>query len=126
MITISYWTLLIRLVRQNLRFIKQSVLLLHKKHNLSEVNIDVCSHELRSRSYHETYNLIVKLKRIYGIIYDTTLLINELIGIPICIILIAIIAGNISAGYKVFLSFRGDIPVERVAGKNYKTSGQVF
>lgn len=118
MITISYWILLIRLVRENLRFIKKRVLLLHKKHKLFRVNMDIFSHDLKSRRNDEAHNVIVKLKRIYGIVYDITCLINELIGIPICLILIVIVIGNISAGYKVFLSIRGDIPMERVAGKD--------
>lgn len=118
MITVSYWILIIRLVREQLRFIKESLSLLHKKHKLYRVNIESFSHDLKARRNHDTYNLIVKLKRVYGIIYDTTSLINKLIRIPICMLLSAIVVGNISGGYKVFLSFRGDVPAERIAGKN--------
>lgn len=114
----SYWMLLICLIRQNLRFINECVTKLHETHKLFRINTEFYSHDLRMKRNHEFYNLIVKLKRIYGIIFDTTSLVNELIGIPVCLFLIIVVMGNISAGYKIFLSVKGDIEFERVVGKN--------
>lgn len=119
----SYWTLLIRLIRENLRFIKDCVVQLHKKAKLFRINSETFSHDSRMRRSHETYDFIVKLKRIYGIIYETTSLVNQLIAVPICLFIVLMVTANVSSGYKVFLTFRRDIPVERVAGKNYFITG---
>lgn len=116
-IVFSYWTLLVRLIRENLRFVNECLAHLHKKHSL-RLNPEPYGHDLRIRRNQETYNFIAKLKRVYGIIYDSTSLLNELIGIPICLFLIFLIVSNISGGYKVFLFFQGDIPVQRIGGNS--------
>lgn len=122
-IVFSYWTLLVRLIRENLRFVKECVVHLYKKHSLFRMNPERCSHDLRIRWNQETYNFIMKLKKIYGIIFDTTALINELIAMPICVFLIFIVLSNISGGYKIFLSSRGVIPVAEIGG-DYKNKNE--
>lgn len=123
MIVFSYWTLLVRLIRENLRSIKECIvqrLRLHKKVELFRISIETYNLDSKLKRNHETYNSIVKLKRIYCIIYETTSLVNEFIAAPICLLLILVVIANVSSGYKVFLSFKQHIPVERVAGKNLK------
>lgn len=115
-IVFGYWTLLVRLIGQNLRFVKESLAHLHKKHSMFRLNPEPYSHDLRIRRNQDTYNFIAKLKRIYGLIYDSTALVNELIGIPICLFLIFLVLSNISGGYRVFLSFKRDIPVGVIGG----------
>lgn len=117
MITFTYWTLLVRLIRENLRSIKDCVVQLHKNVKLFRRSSEAYNHGSRMRRNHETYNYIVKLKRIYGIIYETTSLVNEFIAAPISLFIIVVVIANVSSGYKVFLSFKQDVPVERVAGK---------
>lgn len=119
-IAFGYWTLLVRLIRENLRFVKECLVQLQiemkmfrGRGNSGTVN----ERNVKLNNDLETYNVIMKLKRIYGIIYETTALINELIAVPVCLIITYLIIGNVSSGYKVFLSFRNDIPLERVAGK---------
>lgn len=113
----SYWTLLVRLIRENLRFIKQSLAHLYKKHKLFQITPEHYSHDLTLRRNQEISNFITKLKRIYAIIYDSTALVNELIGIPICVYMVFVVSTNISAGYRVFLWYRGDLPFARIAGE---------
>lgn len=113
----SYWTLLLRLIRENLRFVKNGLAHLHQKHTQYRINPAPYINELRIRRNQETFNFIVKLKRMYGIIYDSTSLVNELIGIPICVFLINVVISNITSGYKVILSFQGVVPVQHIAGK---------
>lgn len=119
----SYWTLLVRLIRENLRFVKECVVQLHHKVTLFHINSEIFNHDSRLidsklKRNNETYDFVVKLKRIYGIIYETTALTNKLIAVPICLFIILIVIANVSSGYKVFLSFKRDIPIERIAGKS--------
>lgn len=116
-INFSYWTLLVRLIRENLRFVKKCLEHLRRKRKLFRINAEAYNHDLRMRRIEETYNFIAKLKRVYSIIYNSTSLVNELIGIPICVFMALIILSNISAGYRVFLSFRGDVAIGRIASK---------
>lgn len=117
-INCCYWTTLIRLIRENLRFVKKYLVQLHIDTKLFRNSPAVTSNlEIKLKKNFETYELIGKLKRIYGTIYETTSLINEFIAVPVCLVLIFVVVGNVSGGYKVFLSFRNDIPVERVFGK---------
>lgn len=115
-IVFSYWTLLVRLINENLRFLKDCLAHLQKKRTLLRVHPEPYCSDVRIKRSHETYNFIAKLKKIYGIIYDSTCLVNELIGVPICLFLIFLTLANISGGYKVFLSLRGDVPVGRIGG----------
>ncbi|XP_037048785.1 uncharacterized protein LOC119083224 [Bradysia coprophila] len=115
-ITFSYWTFLIRLVREQLRFVKDSLVQLQKNVQIFRIDPEIRNHDSRLRRNHETYNFFVKLKRIYGVIYETSLIVNEFIAVPICLIIIFVLISNVSSGYKVFLSLRNDVPMERVVG----------
>ncbi len=114
---VSYWTLLVRLIRENLRFIKGCLVHLNKKQKMFSLYPEPYSRDLRSRRAEETYNFIVKLKRIYVIIYESTSLVNEFLGIPICVFMAFVVLTNISGGYRVFLALQGDFPLQSIASK---------
>lgn len=116
---VCYWTLLVRLIGLNLHFIKESIEHLHKKQKLFDLYPEsLHKHDSKIRRSQETYNFIAKLKRMYGLVYDSVSLLNELIAIPICVFLVFVILSNISSAYKTFLAVIGDISLARAAGKN--------
>lgn len=116
-VVFSYWTLLVRLMRENLRFINKSLVHIHKKHKLFRLNgTERYSQDLRIRRNQETLNFIAKLKRTYALIYESTALVNEFIGIPISVFMALVVLSNISAGYRIFLWFVGEFPVARIVG----------
>ncbi len=123
---VSYWILLVRLIRENLRFIKGCLVHLNKKQKTLSLCSEPYNRDLRIRKAEETYDFIVKLKRMHAITYDSISLVNELIGIPICFFMVFVVLSNISGGYKVFLAFKGDILFERVAGKKTKKKLLVY
>lgn len=110
LILLSYWIFLIRLIRESLCCVKNCLVQLHK-------NVKLIHHSIATKN-HEIYNFIGKLKRIYGTICETTSLINELIAVPICLLLVLIVVGNVSSCYQVFLSFRKDLPKVRLVCKS--------
>lgn len=121
-IVFSYWTFLVRLVREQLRSVKKSLVQLQRNGKIFEIAPETRNHDSKVERNHATFDYFVKLKRIYGAIYETSSLVNELIAVPICLILFLVIFANTSSGYKVFLSFRNDVPVERVTSEtNFKS-----
>lgn len=72
---------------------------------------------------------VTKLKKIYGILHDTSSLINNFIGLSMTFLLFVVNGGNTSAGYKIFLSFKGDVTIERLGSKfqsNFESSTLIF
>lgn len=111
----------IRLTNENLSWLVKVLEKLNTKHELSKVNLEIISRNLKQlRRDDELFNAVMRLKRIYGILTETTGLINEVIGLPLMVIVIDLVIGNISGGYKVYLSFMGDVPAGRIGGKPLK------
>lgn len=115
----GYWTFLIRLVCEHLRFVKESLVQMKKHVNIFQIDPETRNHNSKMRRNHETFKFFVKLKRIYGVIYETSTIVNEVMAVPISLTILFVVIANVSSGYKVFLSFRSDIPLERVAGKTF-------
>ncbi len=117
---------MVRSIRENLRFIRDCLLHLNKKQETFSLHPEPHNKDLRIRRAEETYHSIVKLKRMHTIIYDSTSLVNDLIRIPMFVLMIFVVFSSISGGYKVFLAFKGDILLERVAGKKTKKKLLVY
>lgn len=113
-----YFMFFIMLVTENLKTLLEVLLKIHKLRGSTDINIGLHFYVKDGRKKNdEMFNDIQKLKRIYGILADTTCLINEVMGLPFMIQLVLMVLANVSAGYKIYLSFMGDVPVERIGGK---------
>lgn len=56
------------------------------------------------------------LRKIYGILCETTELVHNFTGVAIMASVVMAVLNNISAGYKVYLLYMGEIVLESVAG----------
>lgn len=114
-----YFLFFILLVNENLNYVKRVLAKLHTAtHDSPIMSFRVISIQAtKIKKCEELFNTIVKLKRIYISLCETTEIINKLFGLPIMIELIIFVLGNISAGYKVYLAILGDIPIARVGSK---------
>lgn len=109
-----------RLVKENLLGLKAILESLLEQQNMSKIPIHIIGHKIpSSNASRETIDTIIDLKKIYGMLYETTALIHASIGVGTTATVVMIVLSNISAGYKVYLSFKGDIVLERVAGNNF-------
>lgn len=110
----------ILLIKENLQCMYKVLEKLYKHQQTSMLIMDfraALSAKLPRKTSDELFDKMIKLKKIYWILFETTSLINELNGPPFMNQLIVLILGNISAGYKVYLSLMGDIVIERTGGK---------
>ena len=112
------------LVNENLDCMQKVLEKLHEMHQTLKINLLHLDFHVKSnikpqqtQNCVEMFDMIFKLKRVFGILSDTTLLINEINGPPYMAQLIVLILGDISAGYKVYLSFMGEVQIERLGGK---------
>lgn len=125
----NYFMFFIMIVNENLKTIAKVLAKFQKMRETKKLSI-VTTHlyvKTERRSYDETFNSLLKLKRIYGIIADTTSLINKVMGLPFMLKLVLMILGNVSAGYKIYLALMGDVPVERIGGEvELVTSAQIL
>lgn len=65
------------------------------------------------------YNSIVVLKRIYGLLYELSVWINETIGVALIFELLSIIISSTSAGYKFYSVFSGHMVIGRLGTPIY-------
>lgn len=79
-----------------------------------------------SNTSRQTINAIISLRRIYGILYETTAFINSFIGVAIMANVVMTVVNNISSGYKVYLLYMGEIVFERVAGTECYNQNKLF
>lgn len=121
-VLVSYWTILIRLISENLKFIRDCLVHLHKRHKMFSLHPETYNLDLRIRRTQEMYNFIGKLKTMYVLAHDSTSRLNELIGIPICVLIVFVVVSNISGGYKIFLAICGYYPFLAIAGKIDRTT----
>lgn len=113
-----YLNFFVLLVRENLLTMKDVLEKLHSLHDLSKKSLEFINVRMRPRGRSdELFEALVMLKRIYVMLCETTVLINDVCGIPMLIQVMFVITCNISAGYKVYLAFRGEIVLERVGGE---------
>ncbi|XP_070502939.1 uncharacterized protein [Chironomus tepperi] len=61
------------------------------------------------------FDTVVVLKRIYGLLYETSTWVNEVSGVSSILQILVFIIGNSSAGYKIFLISSGLMPIGRIA-----------
>lgn len=109
----------ISLVRENLTAIHKILKKLYKRHKLTKVtinNLNVHNIVKKNPSSDELLVAIVKLKKVYGLLYDVTSHISDYTGVPLITQLSVIVLSNMASGYKFYLAFMGDIPLERLAG----------
>lgn len=112
----NYYIFFIMAVTENLRTIFKVLEKVHKMRKGMKMNVGVINFHAKPVD-DDLFNSLLKLKRIYGIIADTTGLINEVAGLPFMMQLFIMVVGNVSAGYKVYLSLMGDVSVERMGGE---------
>lgn len=109
------------MTNENLSWLIKVLRKLNAKHKLTKDNLEIISRNLKLiRRDDELFNAVIRLKRIYGIIAETTGFINEIVGLPLMVIVIDLVIGNISGGYKVYLSLMGDVPTGRIGGKTFQ------
>lgn len=113
----NYFIFFIMVVTENLRTILKVLEKIHKMRKVMKMKVGVINLHAKPLD-DDLLNSLLTLKRIYRIIADTTGLINEVAGFPYMMQLCIMIVGNISAGYKVYLSFMGDIPIEMMGGED--------
>lgn len=91
----------------------------YKTRNISKIDSHIGGFQLISsgKNTEENFIFVIKLKRIYVTLCDTTVLINHICGLPLMIQLLLMVVGYVSAGYKVYLAFMGDIWLSRIGGK---------
>lgn len=113
-------------VKENLLRILEVLERLRKQHQSPKTNLLIFDFHVNlsspSNVPDEVFETLVKLKRIYGILSETTSLINEINGPSFMSQLIVLVVCNISAGFKVYLTYMGDVPVERTGGNRISWS----
>lgn len=97
--------------------------ILRRAYNLKQINrIEAItfneSEQSTTQPENETiFDSVLILKKIYGILYETSIFVNEICGISSILQLITLIIGNTSAGYKVYLVSTLQLPVGRIGGE---------
>lgn len=110
----------IRLVKENLLGLQTVLEKLLEQQKMYKIQIHMIGVKIPSTSAsRETIDAIIGLRKIYGTLYETTALIHDSIDVAITTHVVMIVLSNISAGYKVYLSFMGDISLERVTGNAF-------
>lgn len=111
----TFLSLFVIIVKENLQWILMILQKRRQKYENSTLVSRVINSQLISfDGEEEIIREINKLKKIYSMLSEVTSLSNEICGPSIFGALIIIITGNISTGYKVYLSWMQEIPIERV------------
>lgn len=119
-VILSYLIFFVKLITLNLNSMIKILEKLHKSHELSKLGhgINIIGSKHQQRNSGQLYESMLILKRIYGHLYETTSLVNEMLGSPLIFLIVTMIMGNISSGYKLYLSLMGDVFIGRVGGLN--------
>lgn len=106
-------------MKTNLLGVKCVLEKLLEKEKLSKIQIHNIHFKFSAlNASRQTTEAIIGLRRIYGISYETTALINSFIGVAIMANVVMTVVNNISSGYKVYLLYMGETVFERVAGND--------
>lgn len=122
-----YLIFLINLVKEHLKSMMSVLKSLHKLRDDSGLSYEIVDARSKSiRRNEKFFNALTKLKSAYGILLtDSVGIINGLLGLPILSATIVLVMGNISSGYKVFLSTMDDVLIERIAGEHDRSIKQL-
>lgn len=77
-------------------------------------------------NYQEFYHRILAMKSIYGLIWDTTNLINQCMGKILLFLLILVVVSVTAAGYKLFLVIVSNEPPSELIGNFGLISGKML
>lgn len=116
-ITFCQFIFFIRLVKQNLEGLKIILEKLLETERISKIQINNVHVKLASsKASRNAIDIVTGLRRIYGLLYETTALTHDFIGVAITASIVMAVLNNISASYKVYLLYKGEILLERAAG----------
>lgn len=118
-IMLSYLIFFIKFINLYLDCMVEALDKLNRLHELSKLGHGIHI-ELKSQRINcdELFNSMLALRRIYGCLSETTCMINEVLGIPLIVLITDLIMANSSGGYKLFLSVMGEVFIGRVGGEN--------
>jgi prepilin signal peptidase PulO-like enzyme (type II secretory pathway) len=68
-------------------------------------------------SVQEHFRKLHAIRKIYNIIYENALLVNESIGLTILMMLISLVITLTVSGYEIFVIIVGGLPIERLTGE---------
>lgn len=114
---LSYLIFFVKITNLNLSCMGKVIEKLHNGHALLKlrdgIHIEV---KPQRKSSDELYDSFLILKRIYGCLFETTCMINEVLGVPLIFLIVDMIMVNILGGYKLYLSVMGDVYIGRIGG----------
>lgn len=121
-ILLSFWkfSFYIQLVHVNLKSIKNVLQRTLDAKNIFYAKEIIFKVQTKSNQDTNIFYIVMHLKQIYMMLYETVGLVNSVCGVGILIQLILSVVGDISAGYKFYLLIMGQLPIERIGGKKLK------